>query len=44
MTLPLAHHGLLLAIPFVGPALVVVIGLLFLSVRDRFRHRPNGSG
>ncbi len=40
MIIPLADHGFLLAIPFVGPALIVVLALLFVSLRDRLKHRP----
>ncbi|MFI5025962.1 MAG: hypothetical protein ACHQCI_04350 [Solirubrobacterales bacterium] len=35
--LPLAHHGLLVALPFVVPMVLVVGGLLFLTARDRLR-------
>jgi hypothetical protein len=37
MALPIAHHSLLLAIPFVVPMLVVVLGLLAMVVRDRIK-------
>jgi hypothetical protein len=32
----LAHHALVTAIPFVVPMLVIVAGLAFLVMRDRF--------
>jgi hypothetical protein len=32
----LAHHALVTAIPFVVPMLVIVGGLAFLMLRDRF--------
>ena len=35
MILPIAHHNLLLALPFVVPMLVVVLGLVVMIVRDR---------
>ena len=41
MVLPIAHHTLLLAIPFVVPMLVVVVGLVAMIVRDRTRGRPD---
>ena len=34
--LPLAHHALVTALPFVVPMLVIVGGLVTLAVRDRF--------
>jgi hypothetical protein len=34
-TPPVAHHALLLAVPFVVPMLVVVAGLVAMVVRDR---------
>jgi hypothetical protein len=39
MVIPLAHHQLLLAIPFAGPALTIVIGLAVIALRDRLRRR-----
>ena len=36
----LAHHQLLLAIPFAGPVLAIFVVLLYLNLRDRRRsHR-----
>ena len=32
---PLAHHALVLALPFVVPMLVVVLGLAGMMIRDR---------
>ena len=38
MTLPIADHGsFLTALPFVAPALIIVIGLLVVVLRDRLR-------
>jgi len=37
VTLPLADHGLLLAIPFVVPVLLVFAGIGLLMLRDRRR-------
>jgi hypothetical protein len=39
MVIPLAHHQLLLAIPFAGPALAIVFGLAAIMIRDRIRTR-----
>jgi hypothetical protein len=39
---PLAHHGLLLALPFVLPAIMLGLRPGWLALRDRLRHR-NGS-
>jgi len=39
MVIPLAHHQLLLAIPFAGPALFIVGGLAVIALRDRIRRR-----
>lgn len=39
---PLADHSFLLAAPFVGPALIVLIWLLFVSLRDRLGNRQDG--
>jgi hypothetical protein len=36
---PLAHHGLLLALPFVIPALTIAFGIAAMAIRDRLRHR-----
>lgn len=33
--LPIAHHGLLLAIPFFGPVVLLAGFVLALQVRDR---------
>lgn len=35
--LPLAHHPLVLALPFVIPVLVLTLGVLVLAVRERRR-------
>ena len=43
MELPLAHHQLLLAIPFVGPALMLGIALGWLALRDRLRDRDGSN-
>ena len=37
LLLPLAHHGLLLAIPFFGPVVLVVAFLLTMQLLDRRR-------
>ena len=38
MVFPIAHHGnVLTALPFVAPALLIVVGLLVLVARDRLR-------
>ena len=38
MLLPIADHGsLLTALPFVAPALLILVGLLALVMRDRLR-------
>ena len=38
VVIPLAHHGdLLLAIPFVGPVVLIAAALLVMSWRDRRR-------
>jgi hypothetical protein len=44
--LPVAHHALVTALPFVVPMLAIVGGLVFLAVRDRISgHSPDdGSG
>jgi hypothetical protein len=38
-SVPVAHHGLLLALPFVVPALTIAFGIAAIAVRDRLRHR-----
>jgi hypothetical protein len=43
MTL-LAHHQLLLAIPFAGPVLAIFVVLAYLNLRDRRRSRRASSG
>ena len=35
----IAHHPIVESLPFVLPMLVVVVGVAFLTVRDRRRHR-----
>ena len=35
----LAHHPIIESLPFVLPMLVVVVGVAFLTVRDRRRQR-----
>ena len=42
MTLVLAHHSLVEAIPFFGPMLVVVIGLAVVMFRDRRKGGADG--
>jgi hypothetical protein len=42
MTLPLADHALITAIPFVVPALLVFAGVGFIMFRDR-RERRRGA-
>jgi hypothetical protein len=42
MTLPLADHALITAIPFVVPALLVFAGIGFIMLRDR-RERRRGA-
>ncbi len=37
--LPLAHHPLITALPFVVPALTIVIGIGWIAIQDRLRHR-----
>jgi hypothetical protein len=40
MALPIADHGsFLTAVPFVAPAVLLVIGLLALVLRDRARRK-----
>jgi hypothetical protein len=38
---PLAHHSLLVALPFVAPVLMLTAGVLVLAVRER-RRRERG--
>ena len=39
IALPLAHMGHAVAIlPFFAPPLVLTLGLVFLTIRDRLRH------
>ena len=40
--LPLAHHALVAALPFVVPMLVIVGGLLVMAARDRIGGGANG--
>jgi hypothetical protein len=35
--IPIADHGLVVAIPFVIPMLVIVLGIVALALRDRAR-------
>jgi hypothetical protein len=37
--IPLAHHPLVSAIPFVVPALAIVFGLGWIALHDRLRGR-----
>lgn len=39
ITVPLAHHMLVLALPFAGPAILVFIVIGWISFRDRRRER-----
>ena len=39
MNTVLAHHSLIEALPFFGPMLVVVAGILAITLRDRLRGR-----
>lgn len=39
MEIPLAHHALLTALPFVVPALTIVIGIGWIAIHDRLRDR-----
>jgi len=34
---PVAHHSLLVAIPFVAPVLILTAGVLVLAIRERRR-------
>ena len=38
LLLPLAHHPLLGALPFVVPALTITFGIAWLAIRDRLRN------
>jgi hypothetical protein len=40
----LAHHQLLLGIPFAGPAVLIFGALAYLNLRDRRRSRRGPSG
>jgi Flp pilus assembly protein TadB len=40
---PLAHHSLLVALPFVVPVLALTLGVLALAVRERRRRDRAGS-
>ena len=40
---PLAHHSLLVALPFVVPVLVLTLGVFVLAVRERRRREREGS-
>jgi hypothetical protein len=35
--LPMAHHSLVVALPFVAPVLVLTAGVLVLAIRERRR-------
>jgi hypothetical protein len=37
--LPLAHHSLVLALPFAGPAILVTLAVGGITLRDRRRER-----
>lgn len=39
---PLAHHGLLVALPFFAPVLALTFGVLVLAVRERRRRQGEG--
>jgi hypothetical protein len=43
MTLPIAHHALVTAIPFFVPVLVILIGIGAITVRDRLRGDEPGA-
>lgn len=43
MTLPLAHHMLVAALPFFGPMLIIAGVLTVMAVRDRRRQRRERS-
>jgi hypothetical protein len=40
--LPLAHHALLVAVPFVVPVLAMTLGVLVLAIRERRRREREG--
>ena len=40
--LPLAHHALLIAIPFVLPVLVLTLGVTVFALRERRRREREG--
>ena len=40
--LPLAHHSLLIALPFVVPVVALTIGVAVLAVRERRRREREG--
>ena len=42
--LPLAHHSLVVAVPFAGPALALSAGLVFLALRERRANRGDREG
>jgi hypothetical protein len=37
MPLLIAHHALVLALPFAVPALVIVVGLVAIAAKDRLK-------
>jgi hypothetical protein len=37
LALPVAHHALVAAVPFFMPAVLIVVGLLVLRMRERKR-------
>jgi hypothetical protein len=39
IAVPLAHHALVLALPFAGPAILVLMVIGWISFRDRRRER-----
>jgi hypothetical protein len=39
MTVPLAHHMLVAALPFFGPMLIIAAVLTVMAVKDRRRQR-----
>ena len=41
LSLPIAHHSLVMALPFVAPALIIVAGLLWLALRERLGRGPS---
>lgn len=40
--IPLAHHSLLVALPFVIPVLAMTLGVLVLALRERRRREREG--